>query len=146
MNIKGEQSKMMLQNHRLSDLVSSYSRGGFAFRDYWLYEMDLVHNNLADMNAPSRKKSNPAKLLYSFTESPSGQRWRVRKSDIFLNPRKVKKTAPEMSKTIVAIKRYNDSLYILGDLCSSARSRPSSRLKKTKHVNNCYSARCLGDE
>ena len=40
----------------------------------------------------------------------------------FWNPRKVKKTVPEMSKTIVAIKRYTDFLYILGDLCSSARN------------------------
>ena len=70
-NNKGEQSTMMLQNHRLSDLVSSYSRGDFAFRDCWSYEMDLIRNNLTDMYAPSRKQSsNPAKILYSFSESP----------------------------------------------------------------------------
>ena len=34
----------------------------------------------------------------------------------FWNPKKVKKTAPGMSKTIVIIKRYTDFLYILGDL------------------------------
>ena len=42
----------------------------FAFRDCWSYEMDLVRNNLTDMYAPSRNKSsNPAKCLYTFTES-----------------------------------------------------------------------------
>ena len=67
-NNKGEQSKMMLQNHRLSDLVSSYRRGGFAFRDCWPVEMrdemDLVRNNLTDMYTLSRNKlSNPAKFI-----------------------------------------------------------------------------------
>ena len=52
----------------------------------------------------------------------SDQRWRVRTSGVFLNPRKVKKTTSEMSKTIVVIKRYTDFLYILGDLCSSIRN------------------------
>ena len=34
----------------------------------------------------------------------------------------MKKTAPEMSKITVVIKRYADFLDILGDLCSSARN------------------------
>ena len=40
----------------------------------------------------------------------------------FLDPRKVKQTASEMSKTTVVLKRYTDFLYIQGDLCSSARN------------------------
>ena len=69
----------------------------------------------------------------------------------FWNPRKVKKTAPEMAKTIVAIKRYIDFLYILGDLCSPARNCHVTvkhichfSLKIPKHVNNCYPGRFLG--
>ena len=63
--------------------------------------------------------STPASIS---TESPflpamaSPNIWR------FLKPRKVKKTALEMSKIIVVIKRYTDFLYILGDLCLSARN------------------------
>ena len=76
----------------------------------------------------------------------------VRKSGFVWNPRKVKKTS-EMSKTIVAIKSYIDSLYILGDICSSARSRhvktklslkKKKKKKKKKNVNNCYLGMFLG--
>ena len=86
-------------------------------------------------------------FMYSFTESPFRPAMASPKIWLFfffffLNPRKVKKTATEMSKTIVAIKRNTGSLYILGDLCSSARSRHVKTkhtchlsLKISKHVN-----------
>ena len=85
----------MLQNHRLLDLDFSYSRGpgGFAFRDCWLYEMDLVRYNLADTYAPSSKKlSNPAIFNIVLRKVHSGQRWRVRKS--VLEPPEGQKDSP----------------------------------------------------
>ena len=66
--------------------------------------------------------STPASIWCISTESPfrpvmaSPKIWRC------LEPPKVKKTVPEMSKIIVVIKRYTDFLYIQGDLCSSARN------------------------
>ena len=66
--------------------------------------------------------STPASIWCISTESQfqpamaSPNIWR------FLESRKVKKAAPEISKTILVIKRYTDFLYILGDLCLSARN------------------------
>ena len=83
----------------------------------------LVRNNLMEMYTQSRKQCPLRPVFDVFLQKVhSDQRWRVRKSGVFWNPQKVKKTAPEMSKTIVIIKRYTDFLYILGDLCSSARN------------------------
>ena len=56
--------------------------------------MDLVRNNLTDMYAPSRKKlSNPAKFYIVLRKVHSGQRWRVRKTDISGTP-EIQKYSP----------------------------------------------------
>ena len=126
---------MMLQNHRLSDLVSSYSRTVVAVLLFvivggmkWILSVIIwqICTLRLEKNCPIRPN-----VYIVLRKVHSGQRSRVRKSYFFFNPRKVKKTAPEMSKTIVTLKRYNDSLYILGELCSSARSRHV----KTKYLN-----------
>ena len=112
----------------------------------------LVRNNLTQVYAPSRKKSSTSvNFCCISTESPFRPATASPKIWLFWNPQKVKNTAPEMSKTIAAIKRYTDFLYIVGDPCSSVRDCHVTdkytchfSLKRPKHVNNCYSGMYLG--
>ena len=83
----------------------------------------LVRNNLMEMYTPSRKHVHSGQyLMYFYRKSIPTSNGESENLAFFWNPRKVKKTAPERSKTILVIKCYTDFLYILGDLCSSARN------------------------
>ena len=98
--------------------------------------MILVRHYLTDIYTPSRKKCpiQPNFYIAFNTESPFRPAVASPKICLFLTTRKVKKTAPELSKTIVAIKRNTDSLYTLFIRRSILICTKSPRKKTNIHV------------